>query len=129
MTWTPDRPTKPGKYEVYIAPECRDGMARRLPSGYAICIVTHDGHELIARFVDGGIPRRVNAYDGFTRALWRPYVEPPDPFAKPVPSLRERVERLPTYDYHTGFEEIERMQDGEYLKRSDVLALLDEVTR
>ena len=35
-------------------------------------------------------------------AQWHPYVEPPDPFAEPVPSLRERVEALPVWPTSSG---------------------------
>ena len=68
-TWTPDRPTKPGKYQVYVAPEKRS----RIYPGYLI--VTLDAHDL----------EDLERNELYAEALWRPYVEPPDPFAEPVP--------------------------------------------
>lgn len=77
--WTPDRPTKPGKYELSIHPDLRSVLPVRL-----VAVINQDG--------------TINAYGGFggcwywdgdedwlDGALWRPYVEPPDPFAEPVP--------------------------------------------
>jgi hypothetical protein len=71
--WTPARPTKPGKYHVYVAPKNRS----RLYPGYLM--VTLDSHDL--EDLD-----RNELYDG---AQWLPYVEPPDPFAEPVPKPSE----------------------------------------
>ena len=101
--WITDRPTKPGKYHVYVAPKNRS----RLYPGYLI--VTLDSHDL--EDLD-----RNELYDG---ALWRPYVEPPDPFAEPVPSLRERVEALPDLVLGSG------RVIGSAVDRGAVLALLE----
>lgn len=42
-------------------------------------------------------------------------------------AIRERVEKMETFDYHTGFEELLPMADGDYLKRSEVLSALGVV--
>lgn len=104
MNWTPDRPTKPGKYQVYVAPEKRS----RIYPGYLI--VTLDAHDL----------EDLERNELYAGAQWLPYVEPPDPFAEPVPSLREQVEGLTVWPTSSG---------AQYIDRSEVLALLDEVTR
>ena len=69
MSWTPDRPTKPGKYEVYLEPSQRS----RMYPGYAIV-------DLNERAMHG--LERDALYNG---ALWRPYVEPADPHVQPAP--------------------------------------------
>ena len=106
--WTPDRPTKPGKYWL-----ARRGNAVRVveltPGGFVWDVPETSWEEEIA-----------SAY--FDGALWLPYVEPPDPFAEPVPSLRERVEALPDLVLGSG-----RVIGGA-VDRGAVLALLDEVT-
>ena len=110
--WTPDRPTKPGKYWLSVHPDKR-------PKYWPIQLEV-DMDEVGRVYWEGSV---INALlDG---ALWHPYVEPLDPFAEPVPSLRQRVEALPTYGYHGGLDEIARRRGGDYLKRSEVLALFE----
>ena len=118
MNWTPDRPTKPGKYWL-----ARRGNAVRVveltPGGFVWDVPETSWEEEIE-----------SAY--FAGAQWLPYVEPPDPFAEPVPSLRERVEALKRYGAWTpdsGGAVVLAEKEGAYLLRSEVLALLDEVTR
>ena len=116
MTWTPDRPTKPGKYWLSIHPDKRPGEQHPdvLFPAVIACEVTQVvewmlgeenanalDHEQFSRvwavkYRSGGAWLRL-ADAWFDRALWRPYVEPADPFAESVPSLpslRRRVEAL-----------------------------------
>ena len=119
MTWTPDRPTKPGRYEVCFGPP-------RGIDGFRVWVVEvwreQPSGKLLARrgILDIPIEPEPGDIDTLTEALWRPYVEPPDPFAEPVPSLREQVEGLTVWPTSSG---------AQYIDRSEVLALLDEVTR
>ena len=133
MNWTPDRPTKPGRYEVCFGPP-------RGFDGYRVWVVEvwreQPSGKLFAQrgILDIPINPDPSDIDTLTEALWRPYVEPPDPFAEPVPSLRERVEALRRLDpypdnEHAWFAAMKATPDGDYLDRSEVLALLDEVTR
>lgn len=133
--WTPDRPTKPGKYWLSVHPDKR--MGRNHFPARILCNVawrsrglTGSEPELSARYESGGVWLCLDE-EWFAGAQWLPYVEPPDPFAEPVPSLRERVEALPRYTHYTSFgrARIEKSPRGNYLDRSEVLALLDEVTR
>ena len=131
MNWTPDRPTKPGRYEVCFGPP-------RGFDGYRVWVVEvwreRPSGKLLARrgILDIPIEPEPGDIDTLTEALWRPYVEPPDQFAEPVPSLRERVEALERYGAWTpdsGGAVVLAEKEGAYLLRSEVLALLDEVTR
>ena len=131
MNWTPDRPTKPGRYEVCFGPP-------RGFDGYRVWVVEvwreHPSGKLLARrgILDIPIEPDPGDIDTLTEALWRPYVEPPDPFAESVPSLRERVEGLARFDLEwvdSEMADIQPCESGEYLKCSEVLALVDEVTR
>lgn len=129
MNWTPDRPTKPGKYWLSVHPESRTSNGMRIP------------HTLLVEVDSGGSVEAEGCSDWshlvdpmLDGALWLPYVEPPDPFAEPEPSLRSRIEaltRLDPYpnDDHAWFASMKETPDGDYLDRSEVLALLDEVTR
>ena len=138
--WTPDRPTKPGKYELSIHPDKRpQGFRSRMAvevSLYPRWMLEPCGKDfaetvLAVAYGFNALPRCELADPFFDGAQWLPYVEPPDPFAAPVPSLRERVEALPRYTQYTSFgrARIEKSPRGNYLDRSEVLALLDEVTR
>ena len=145
MTWTPDRPTKPGNSIELSWLK----LSERLPpfdEGLRVLIYTEGVEFNGAQFFDVtadslyGHPdemeeaqRHATHWMPLT-ALRREYVEPADPFAEPVPSLRSRVEALPRWDPSGPDErrEIAHMEaspDGDYLDRSEVLALLDEVTR
>ena len=104
MTWTPDRPTKPGKYELSLHPDARAGLPVQMTAEVAAmpdwlrCDETDAG--LIVRGdVDAGTWLIELSSSRLDRALWRPYVEPADPHAQPVPSLRSRVEGLPWKSY------------------------------
>lgn len=99
--WTPDRPTKPGKYWLSVHPDKR-------PKYWPIQLEV-EMDEVGRVYWEGSV---INAL--LAGAQWLPYVEPPDPFAEPVPSLRERVEALPVWPTSSG---------AQYLDRSDVLAL------
>ena len=118
MNWTPDRPTKPGRYEVCFGPP-------RGFDGDRVWVVEvwreHPSGKLLARrgILDIPIEPDPGDIDTRTEALWRPYVEPPDPFAEPVPSLRERVEALPDLVLGSG-----RVIGGA-VDRGAVLALLE----
>jgi len=207
--WTPDRPTKPGKYWLSVAIPDRERFAcavcREVQHVYTIEVV----EEGCGLWLDGVIDV---GYCLPESAKFLPYVEPPDPFAEPVPvemyrmsddaktpnlrlilsvepgevvlyeadmtsrsataketavydkiimspadarwlrdalrqvdlsdppevtstepvpSLRERVEGLPTYDIdgEVWSLSVREVPGGEYLKRSEVLVLVDEVTR
>ena len=221
MTWTPDRPTKPGRYEVSRHPRLR-GTNELHTIERSVALIPRwliDGGDavepraLAIRMDSGSEGAWIRVSDAvFDGALWRPYVEPPDPFAEPVPvemyrmsddaktpnlrlilsvepgevvlyeadmtsrsataketavydkiimspadarwlrdalrqvdlsdppevtstepvpSLRERVEGLPTYDIdgEVWSLSVREVPGGEYLKRSEVLVLVDEVTR
>lgn len=142
MTWTPDRPTKPGKYWLSIQPEKRAGKQRQdvafphviaceitqvvewmLSDDYANAL-DHEQRRFVwaVKYLNGGAWLRLSD-SWFDGALWRPYVEPADPFAEPVPSLRSRIEALPDLVLGSG-----RVIGGA-VDRGAVLALLDEVTR
>ena len=84
MTWTPDRPTKPGKYWLSVHPESRTSNGMRIP------------HTLLVEVDSGGSVEAEGCSDWshlvdpmLDGALWLPYVEPPDPFAEPVPQSSE----------------------------------------
>ena len=119
-TWTPDRPTKPGKYWLSVHPDKRGILFEA--GVYEVVLWAADQK---VRHV-GGLT--IVPEDRLIGAQWLPYVEPPDPFAEPVPSLREKVEGLPRYT-STPNSFVVRSQRGHYLDRSEVLALVDEVTR
>lgn len=126
MTWTPDRPTKPGKYWLSVHPDKRGILFEA--GVYEVVLWAADQK---VRHV-GGLT--IVPEDRLIGAQWLPCVEPPDPFAEPVPSLRERVEALPRLDpypdnEHAWFASMKATPDGDYLDRFEVLALLDEVTR
>jgi len=77
MTWTPDRPTKPGRYEVCF------GLPRGF-DGYRVWVVEvwreQPSGKLYARrgILDIPIKPEPGDIDTLTEALWRPYVEPAD---------------------------------------------------
>ena len=71
MNWTPDRPTKPGKY----------WLARR---GNAVRVVELTPGGFVWDVPDTSWEEEIES-DYFASAQWRPYVEPPDPFAEPSP--------------------------------------------
>lgn len=115
--WTPERPTKPGRYWLTRRDE-KPRIVEVTPGQFVWDYPETPWEEdLESQYFDG--------------ALWRPYVEPSDPHAvTDAPSLRSRVEALQRYKL--GLIEgtlftITRADDGNYLERSDVLALLDEV--
>lgn len=117
MTWTAARPTKPGKYWLSIGIDHREKFAsdvcREPHHVYLLDIFEEGGGLWLDGVVEVGhcLP---------ASALFNRYVEPPDPFAEPVPSLREQVEGLTVWPTSSG---------AQYIDRSEVLALLDEVTR
>lgn len=86
--WTPARPTKPGRYEVCFGPP-------RGFDGYRVWVVEvwreQPSGKLFAQrgILDIPINPDPSDIDTLTEALWRPYVEPPDPFAEPVPKPSE----------------------------------------
>ena len=121
--WTPDRPTKPGKYWLSVHPDKRRGR-NHFPARI-LCNVawrarglTGSEPELAARYKSGGVWLCLDE-EWFAGSLWLPYVEPPDPFAAPVPSLRERVEALPDLVLGSG------RVIGSAVDRGAVLALLE----
>ena len=104
--WTPDRPTEPGKYWLSIQPDKRAGEQRPdvvFPHVIA-CEVTqvvewmlsddfanaldHEQRRFVwaVKYLNGGAWLRLSD-SWFDGALWRSYVEPPDPFAAPVPRV------------------------------------------
>lgn len=90
MSWTPDRPTKPGKYELSLHPDARAGLPVQMTAEVAPmpdwlrCDETDAG--LIVRGdVDAGTWLIELSSSRLDRALWRPYVDPADPHAQPVP--------------------------------------------
>lgn len=136
--WTPDRPTKPGKYELSIHPDKRpQGFRSRMEvevSLYPRWMLEPCGKdfaETVLAVAHGfnALPRCELADPFFDGAQWLPYVEPPDPFAEPVPSLRERVEALPRFDPAAPdsrmLPHMQPTADGLFLARSDVLALFE----
>jgi hypothetical protein len=125
MNWTPDRPTKPGKYWLSLPKHLRAELDAMVGYETQPCFVATVFPQHIESLYINGALDSVRVQDWLAGAQWLPYVEPPDPFAEPVPSLRERVEALPTYGYHGGLDEIARRRGGDYLKRSEVLALFE----
>lgn len=162
MTWTPDRPTKPGKYWLSIGIDHREKFAsdvcREPHHVYLLDIFEEGGGLWLDGVVEVGhcLP---------ASALFNRYVEPADPHAQPdpaatagiraiiraaqeqaeqggdpthelmqlldmdmdaqpvpqpVPSLRSRVEGLSTWRMIWAGED-----NGDYVKRSEVLALLE----
>ena len=83
--WTPDRPTKPGKYWLSVHQDKRGILFEA--SVYEVVLWVADQK---VRHV-GGLA--IVPEDRLIGAQWLPYVEPPDPFAEPVPKL---VEQLPS---------------------------------
>lgn len=86
MNWTTDRPTKPGKYWLSVHPEIRTSNGMRI------------SRKLLVEVDSGGSVEAEGCSDWshlldpmLAGALWLPYVESPDPFAEPVPSLRSRM--------------------------------------
>ena len=86
-TWTPDRPTKPGKYELSLHPDARAGLPVQMTAEVAAmpdwlrCDETDAG--LIVRGdVDAGTWLIELSSSRLDRALWRPYVEPADPHVR-----------------------------------------------
>lgn len=108
MTWTPDRPTKPGRYKVSRHPRLR-GTNEPHTIERSVALIPRwliDGGDavepraLAIRMDSGSEGAWIRVSDAvFDGALWRPYVEPADPHAQPVPSLRSRVEALPWKSY------------------------------
>lgn len=106
--WTPDRPTKPGRYELSIHPDKRAGEQRPdvlFPHSIACEVrqvvewmlgeeqanaLDHEQRRSVwaVKYLSGGAWLRLSSpwFDG---ALWRPYVEPADPFAEPEPKPSE----------------------------------------
>jgi hypothetical protein len=113
-TWTPDRPTKPGKYWLSVHPEIRTSNGMRIP--HTLLVEVDSGGSVEAEGCSDWSHLLDPLLDG---ALWHPYVEPPDPFAEPVPSLRERVEALPDLVLGSG------RVIGSAVDRGAVLALLE----
>lgn len=124
MTWTPDRPTKPGNYWLSLSIAVREVFKAKGwdASGSFVASIATNGF-ISSAFVMGTLtsPQVGRLLDG---ALWRPYVEPADPHAQSVPSLpslRSQIEMLPWHACPTG---------GPHIDRCAVLALLEsEVTR
>ena len=79
--WTPDRPTKPGRYEVCFGPP-------RGFDGYRVWVVEvwreQPSGKLFAQrgILDIPINPDPSDIDTLTEALWRPYVEPADPHVR-----------------------------------------------
>ena len=129
MTWTPNRPTKPGRYEVSRHPRLR-GTNELHTIERSVALIPRwliDGGDavepraLAIRMDSGSEGAWIRVSDAvFDGALWRPYVEPPDPFAEPVPSLREKIEALPDLVLGSG-----RVIGGA-VDRGAVLALLEK---
>ena len=80
--WTPDRPTKSGKYWLSVHPEIRTSNGMRIP--HTLLVEVDSGGSVEAEGCSDWSHLLDPMLDG---ALWRPYVEPPDPFAEPVPKL------------------------------------------
>lgn len=130
MTWTPDRPTKPGRYWVSLAPHIRAELDALLGRRTRPCFIAHICDENIAflhisaihdRCFSGKLSSRAIA-DWLEGAQWLAIVEPADPHASPQPTLRSRIEALPDLVLDSG-----RVIGGA-VDRGAVLALLDEVT-
>jgi len=136
--WTPDRPTKPGNVPTNNLGWTK--VTERLPpyqENIRVLIYTEGVEFNGVQFFDVPADSLYGDADDLEEAqrhathwmlltdLRLPYVEPPDPFAEPVPSLRERVEALPRFD-PAASRRLPHMQptaDGLFLARSDVLAL------
>ena len=87
--WTPDRPTKPGKYWLSLPKHIRaelDAMVgyETKPCFAAILFP----HHIESLHINGALDS-VRVQDWLAGAQWLPYVEPPDPFAEPVPQPSE----------------------------------------
>jgi hypothetical protein len=103
--WTPDRPTKPGNVPTNNLGWTK--VTERLPpyqENIRVLIYTEGVEFNGVQFFDVPADSLYGDADDLEEAqrhathwmlltdLRLPYVEPPDPFAEPVPSLRERVE-------------------------------------
>lgn len=114
MTWTTEKPTKPGRYELSIEPGRRAGRvpfphyiladvenvpARFIDEGNEV-----EPRELAVKYVSGGAWNRLSE-SWFDGALWRKYQEPADPFVNPVTITDSEL------PYDRGFLRIE--DDGE----------------
>ena len=119
MNWTPDRPTKPGKYWLSLPKHIRAELDAMVGYKTPPCfVVLLDLDRIESLHINCAI-ESVAFQDWTAGALWRPYVEPPDPFAEPVPSLRERIEALPDLVLGSG------RVIGSAVDRGAVLALLE----
>ena len=136
LQWTTDRPTKPGNVTTNNLGWTK--VTERLPpyqENIRVLIYTEGVEFNGVQFFDVPADSLYGDADDLEEAqrhathwmpltgLWHPYVEPPDPFAEPVPSLREKIEALPDLVLGSG-----RVIGGA-VDRGAVLALVDEVTR
>ena len=85
MTWTPDRPTKPGKYWLSLPKHLRAELDAMVGYETQPCFVVSLDLDRIESLHINGALDSVRVQDWLADALWRPYVDPPDPFAEPVP--------------------------------------------
>ena len=120
MNWTPDRPTKPGKYWLSLPKHIRAELDAMVGYETQPCFVATVFPQHIESLHINGALDSVRVQDWLDGALWLPYVEPPDPFAEPVPSLRERIEALPDLVLGSG------RAIGGAVDRGAVLALLEK---
>ena len=134
MTWTPQRPTEPGRYWVSLAPHIRAELDALLGRRTRPCFIAHICDENIAflhisaihdRCFSGKLSSRAIA-DWLEGAQWLAIVEPADPHASPQPTLRSRIEALPDLQA-----EAERDAQAELVgkltaERDDIAADLDE---
>ena len=118
-SWTPDRPTKPGKYWLSLAKHIRAELDAMVGYETQPCFVATVFPQHIESLHINGALDSVRVQDWLAGAQWLPYVEPLDPFAKPVPSLRERIEALPDLVLGSG------RVIGSAVDRGAVLALLE----
>lgn len=80
MTWTPEKPTKPGRYELSIEPGKR--KKHWMPGMAEIYIYRTRGGKMRGKI--SGRPYFTLEEVFFDGAQWRQYQEPADPFAHPV---------------------------------------------
>ena len=93
MNWTPDRPTKPGKYWLSVHPDKRGILFEA--GVYEVVLWAADQK---VRHV-GGLT--IVPEDRLIGAQWLPYVEPPDPFAEPVEPKSQQTLSITTEERKT----------------------------
>ena len=100
-TWTPDRPTKPGKYWLSLPKHIRAELDAMVGYKTPPCfVVLLDLDRIESLHINCAI-ESVAFQDWTAGAQWLPYVEPPDPFAEPVEPKSQQTLSITTEERKT----------------------------